>query len=151
MPQSLSMIYIHMVYSTKHRIPLLRNKSLRSEMHRYLAGSLKTLECVPILVGGHDDHIHALFQTSRMLGIAKIVGETKRVSSIWAKTRDNAWRDYAWQHGYGAFSVSHSLISRAVKYIENQEEHHKTVTFQEEFRKLLKKHGIEFDERYVWD
>ena len=151
MPQSLSVVYLHLVFSTKDRRPFLRDKTVREEMHAFLGGVSKQLDCPPILAGGVEDHIHLLARFGRTITQADWVKEVKRVSSQWIKQRDQAQHDFAWQAGYGVFSVSPSNLEAVRKYIENQEEHHRHVTFQDEFRELLRKHGIEWDERYVWD
>jgi hypothetical protein len=109
------------------------------------------LGCQPILTGGVEDHVHSLLALARTVTIADVVKEMKRGSSIWLKTQPNDLQDFAWQHGYGAFSVGFSQIDAVQKYIEEQQEHHKTVSFQDEFRAFLRKYQVEFDERYVWD
>jgi REP element-mobilizing transposase RayT len=150
MPQSLSQIIVHGVFSTKHRTPWL-DKDLRKAMFAYIATLLKSKGHVPILIGGHDDHIHMLFGLSRTESIADTIKHTKTNSSIWIKEQFMNQSDFAWQSGYGAFSVSYSSISSAMAYISNQDKHHKLVSFQDEFRQLMKEHGIEWDERYIWD
>ena len=145
------MIYIHLVFSTKNRKPFLSDRALRNDMHAYLAGSLKKTKCVPVQVGGPEDHIHALFELTRVLDIAELTREIKRASSVWAKEKSPTWRDFEWQSGYAAFSVSHSLTPKVKKYIETQEEHHKKSSYQDEFISLLKHHNITYDERYLWD
>ncbi len=151
MPQSLSCVYLHLVFSTKHRQPFLRDPNLRQEMHAYLGGISKTLECPPLIVGGVEDHIHLLGRMSRTITQADWVKELKRVSSLWIKQRDPDSSDFAWQGGYGAFSVSPSALDQTSNYIANQEQHHQKQTFQDEYRTLLSKHGVEWDERYVWE
>jgi REP element-mobilizing transposase RayT len=151
MPQSLSNVIVHIVYSTKNRKPFLRNAELREEMHRQLGGASKTLECPPIIVGGTEDHVHLLARQSRTICLAEWVKELKRTTSVWIKERDARQRAFQWQTGYGAFSVSQSKVSEVVEYVENQDEHHRRFDFKTEFRRLLERHGIEYDERYVWD
>jgi REP element-mobilizing transposase RayT len=109
------------------------------------------LSCPPLIIGGTADHIHLLHRLSRTSDAASIVKELKRGSSIWLKTKDPKLKDFAWQSGYGIFSIGISEVDAVRKYIENQEEHHRSVSFQDELRDLLKRHGIEFDERYMWD
>ncbi|MEJ6573482.1 MAG: IS200/IS605 family transposase [Akkermansiaceae bacterium] len=150
MPQSISRVLIHTVFSTKNRAPFLMNPAFRDELHSYLGGCAKTLGCQPIRVGGVEDHVHLLTSLSRTLTIADFVKEIKRNSSIWAKEKEGL-TDFAWQSGYGCFSVSESQIPNVSQYIEKQEEHHRTITFQDEYRELLSKHGEKWDERYVWD
>ena len=151
MPQSLSSVYLHLVFSTKERQPFLRDPNLRQEMHAYLGGISKTLECPPLIVGGVEDHVHLLGRMARTITQADWVKELKRVSSIWIKQHDPASAAFAWQGGYGAFSVSTSALDRTSEYIANQEQHHQKQTFQDEYRASLRKHGIEWDERYVWE
>jgi putative transposase len=151
MPQSLSAVYIHLVFSTKERRPFLRDKSLREKLHAELGGMSRTLECPPLLVGGVEDHVHMLCRFGRTITQAEWVKEIKRVSNIWLKEQSPNFADFEWQGGYSDFSVSKSNLVPVQKYIVNQEEHHKKVSFQDELRALLKKHEIEFDERYLWD
>ena len=151
MPQSLAKILVHTVFSTNERRPFLCDRALREEMHRYLGGILNNLDCQPIIVGGVEDHVHLLSTLSRTCDAAKMVKEVKRGSSLWIKTRGAAMDDFAWQNGYGIFSIGFSQIESVRRYIANQENHHRKVTFQDEFRLLLKRYAIEFDERYVWD
>ncbi len=151
MPQSLAKILVHTVFSTKERRPFLRDKSLREELHRYLGGILANLDCQPIIVGGVEDHIHILSALSRTCEAAEMVKEVKRGSSLWIKTKSPDQQDFAWQNGYGIFSIGFSQIGSVRDYIAQQEEHHHKVSFQDEFRQLLKRYEIEFDERYVWD
>jgi len=114
-----------------------------------MSGILSNIDCPAIEIGGVADHIHILFLLSKNLKLTRAVEEVKRSSSIWAK--DHGAPHFYWQAGYGAFSVSASNEDRVVEYIRRQEEHHAATTFQDEFRKFLKKHRIEWDERYVWD
>jgi len=151
MAQSLAKVLVHIVFSTKHRFPFLRDKGIRNEMHAYLGGACKNLGCPVLIVGGVDDHVHILCSLSRNLSIAKILGDIKRESSKWIKTKKAGLQKFAWQNGYGIFSVSQSQVERVRKYIANQEEHHRKKNFQDEFRAFLKKYEIEYDERYVWD
>jgi len=151
MPQSLANVLVHIVFSTKERRALLQNHELRVEMHRYLAGVSKTLECPAIIVGGATDHVHVLANQSRTIALAEWVKEIKRASSLWAKKKSPQWNLFQWQAGYGAFSVSQSQKRRVQEYISSQEEHHRQFSYQDELRLLLKKHGVAFEERYVWD
>jgi putative transposase len=151
MPQSLARILVHTVFSTKDRCPFLRDGVLREELHRYLGGILTNLECQPITIGGVEDHVHLLSSLSRTCEAAEMVKEVKRGSSLWLKTKSSDLRDFAWQNGYGVFSIGSSQVEPLRKYIAGQEEHHRKVSFQDEYRLLLKRYEIEFDERYVWD
>ena len=151
MPQSLSKIYVHIIFSTKHRQPFLSNKEIRNEMHAYLGGTLKELECPVLIVGGVSDHVHILCMMSKNISIAKIIGDVKRSSSKWIKQKVNILSKFAWQNGYGVFSVGQSELERVKTYILNQEEHHRKKSFQEELRAFFKKYEVEYDEKYVWD
>nr|VFJ55957.1 MAG: REP element-mobilizing transposase RayT [Candidatus Kentron sp. DK]VFJ60107.1 MAG: REP element-mobilizing transposase RayT [Candidatus Kentron sp. DK] len=151
MPQSLSSLHVHLIFSTKNREPFLENTEIRDEMHTFLGGIAKKLECPPIIVGGMEDHVHLLCLLGRTVSLADCVKELKRVSSIWIKQRGPALTPFAWQNGYGAFSVSASSVGDVREYIAKQEEHHKRRSFQDEYRALLRKHGLVWDERYVWE
>jgi putative transposase len=151
MPQSLAKVLVHLVFSTKDRRALLDDADLRDQMHRYLAGISSKLGCPTVIVGGTGDHVHVLGRPSRTVTLADWVKELKRASCVWARTKDRRWSRFQWQAGYGAFSVSQSQSGRVRQYIASQEEHHRRSSFQEELRLLLQKHGVEFDEQYVWD
>lgn len=150
MPQSLVKNCLHLIFSTKHRVHLL-DEEIQPEMFRYIGGILKQLDCVPAQVGGYNNHIHALFLLNKNLSLVKVVEEAKSHSSRWVKTKGEAYRNFYWQNGYGAFSVNPSEIDKVIAYIMNQKEHHRKVSFEDECRAFLKKYGVEYDERYVWD
>ena len=151
MAQSLARLWTHLIFSTKDRYPFLTDKVLRREMHAYLSEMLRKHNCETLIVGGVDDHTHSLFALSRTHTIAEVVKEVKRTSSGWIKEASRRVSKFHWQGGYAAFSVSQSNLTNVIRYIENQEEHHKRVTFQDEYRAFLNAYGIEFDERYIWD
>jgi len=151
MPQSLARILVHFVFSTKYRHPFLAEKNIRNEMHAYLGGVCKGLGCPVLIVGGVADHVHILSLLTRTLSVADVMGEIKRESSKWIKSKGGMLTKFAWQNGYGAFSVGQSEVERVRTYIAGQEEHHRKKTFQDEYRAFLKEHGLEYDERYVWD
>jgi putative transposase len=148
MPQSLARNVIHLVFSTRNREPFI-GAGIREAMFAYLAGTLNAINCPAIKVGGIADHVHVLFVLARTLPLCKAVEELKKESSKWAK--QHVHPGFYWQNGYGAFSVSPSNEPQVAGYIADQEKHHATRTFQDEFRDFLRKHGIEWDERYVWD
>jgi putative transposase len=150
MPQSLSFLLVHVVFSTKDRLPLL-NESVQSDLHAYLATAVRENGCESYRVGGVADHVHVAVRLSRTKNISELVGEMKEGSSKWLKTQSPALADFCWQRGYGAFSVGPADLDVLVQYIAGQEEHHRKHSFQDEFRAFLKRYGIEFDERYVWD
>lgn len=151
MPQSLAQVYLHIIFSTKERRAYLQNQELRKEMHAYLAAILKDHDCPALLVNGTADHVHLLCRLSRSMEISKLIGETKRASSLWIKRRQPDLGEFNWQNGYGVFSVSASNVEAVKKYILRQEEHHQKISFQDELREFLKKHGVAFDEQYLWD
>ena len=151
MPQSLSMVYIHLVFSTKDRRPFLRDPRIRPPLHAYLGEVSKRLDCPPILVGGVEDHVHLLARFGRTITQAEWVKEVKRVSNQWLKEQSPEFADFEWQGGYADFSVSPSNLAQVKEYIAGQEEHHRKMTFQDELRTLLRKHEVEWDERYIWD
>ncbi len=151
MPQSLSAVYVHLVFSTKQRRAFLREKSIREALHAYLGSVSKQLECPPIIVGGVEDHVHLLARFGRTITQAEWVKELKRTSNLWLKEQGASYADFQWQGGYASFSVSQSNLEQVRQYVTKQEEHHRTITFQDELRVLLRRHHIEFDERYVWE
>lgn len=150
MGQSLVKNYLHIVFSTKHRQPLI-HEPVESELHAYIGGICKNRECHPIKVGGYTDHIHILCMLSKKIALMKLLEEVKSHSSKWIKTKDDSYKNFYWQDGYGAFSVNPSEVDVVIEYIANQKEHHRKRTFQDEFRAFLKKYHVEYDERYVWD
>lgn len=151
MPQSLASNLIHLVYSTKSRKPWLVDESRRG-LFAYQSGIFKKWESPAIVIGGVEDHVHALFSLSKNYALKKIVEEVKKGSSKWMKTSEGTGnKNFCWQAGYAAFSVSQSNVSKVIAYIENQKEHHRKKNFQDELRALFDRHGIEFNEQYVWD
>ncbi len=151
MPQSLVQIYVHLVFSTKHRQPFLADNEFRDRTHRYLAGACTGLESPALVVGGVEDHVHILCRLGKTVAVADLIRDLKRESSKWVKVEKPELAEFHWQQGYGAFSISPSHVEALKKYIANQEEHHRKESFQDEFRRLCKKYGLEIDKRYVWD
>jgi REP element-mobilizing transposase RayT len=150
MSQSLSKVYVHLTFSTKHRQALI-DDTIKTSLFEYLGGICKGLECNPVIVGGYHDHVHILCLLSRKITQMKLLEEVKKQSSKWIKTKGEAYSNFYWQDGYGIFSVNPSQIDVVVRYISNQEEHHRHRIFQDEFRAFLEKYKIDFDERYVWN
>ena len=150
MAQSLSKVYVHITFSTKLRKSRI-DDNIKNSLFEYLGGICKGLECNPLKVGGHHDHVHILCLLSRKIAQMKLLEEIKKQSSKWIKTKGEAYFDFYWQDGYGIFSVNPAEVEVVVNYINKQEEHHKKITFQDEFRAFLKKYNIDYDERYVWD
>jgi putative transposase len=156
MPHALCSAALHMVFSTKDRRCVFRTQEMRADTSAYITGILKNLDCPVIRIGMAVEHVHVLYQHSRTATIADAIAAAKRGSSEWIKSqpwaRLNAdFAQFHWQGGYGVFSVSESRIEAASAYIDGQMEHHKRVTFQDEYRDFLKRHKMTFDERYVWD
>ncbi len=151
MPQSLAKVYLHLVFSTKHRTPFLQDQDLRSEVHAYLSGICRDVDAPALRIGGVEDHVHLLCYMSRTLTIADLVQVLKKESSKWLKTKGEHLATFHWQVGYGAFSASPSHVDALCEYIAGQEAHHRGETFQDEYRRLLTKYDVEYDERYVWD
>ena len=150
MAHSYYAVYEHITFSTKSRIPCL-DETLQPILFAYLAQAATNQGCRCVKAGGYREHVHLLVLKSRTLLTADLVKEIKRISSGWVKRQKPALRGFAWQEGYGAFSVIYSQLGRVRTYIEGQAEHHRKITWEEEFRGLLKRHGIEFDERFVFD
>ena len=149
MPQSLSSLLVHLIFSTKDRYPFLAENDLLPRTHAYLGGILRDSGCPSLTIGGMPDHVHAFFRLSRTQQMAKVVEMLKSQSSRWLKSQGVG--GFAWQRGYGCFSFSHSQATALVQYIENQAKHHCRIDFQEELRQILRHYEIAFDERNVWD
>ena len=153
MPQSLSQIHVHLVFSTRNRVSFLQNDDIRTETHKYLGGVSNQHDCPVIRVGGATDHVHVIAMLGRETTQAGWVRDLKRASSIWVKERFKGMGvdDFAWQNGYGCFAVCHDRLDKVIQYVETQMEHHARKGFQDEYRAILTKLGIMWDERYVWD
>jgi REP element-mobilizing transposase RayT len=142
--------WIHLVFSTKLRRRCI-DADIQPQLHAYQAGILQHIQSPALQIGGIDDHVHILFQLSKNLALAKAVEEVKRSSSKWIKDQHSRYQDFAWQHGYAAFSVSNSNLQQVADYIRHQAEHHRQFDFQKELLLILQKHQVEYDERYLWD
>jgi REP element-mobilizing transposase RayT len=150
MAQSLSLVIVHVIFSTKDREGFF-DASLRPELHAYLSTVARNSGCECYRAGGVADHVHVAARLSRTVTIAQLVHDLKTSSSMWAKAKSRKLTKFAWQRGYGCFSISPSHLEPLIAYIDDQENHHQTRTFQDEFRRLLNKYGVAFDEAYVWD
>jgi putative transposase len=150
MPQSFAAVHLHIVFSTKHREPLIA-PDIAPRLYEYIAGIARGNGCRLTTAGGIPDHVHLLVSLGREISIAELVKVLKAGSSRWVHDTFGDLSGFAWQIGYGAFSVSPSQLDNVIAYIENQEARHAKMTFQDEFRELLRRHGLEWDERYVWD
>jgi putative transposase len=150
MAQSLAFLLVHVIFSTKDREPFL-NVAVRPELYAYLGGVARNSGCECDRIGGVADHVHLAVRLSRTVTAAELVEQLKGSSSKWLKTRSPELAKFAWQRGYGVFSVGPSDLDKLMRYIDSQETHHKKQSFQEEFRAFLKRYGVENDERYLWD
>jgi REP element-mobilizing transposase RayT len=150
MPQSLTKLYAHLIFSTKDREPLLGD-AIRPRVLAYLATVIRDLKSPWVVAGGMADHVHILFDMGKMHAPVEFVERTKRESSKFVKTLGSQYKGFYWQRGYGMFSVSPSNRDEVEAYVRNQEEHHRVKSFQEEFRAFLNRSGVEYDEQYVWD
>ena len=148
MPQSLALLLIHVVFSSKDRAPFLKPE-IRAELHPYLATVVRNFGCECFLVGGVEDHVHFALGLSRTVTVAKLVEHLKTTSSFWLKTKSPD--HFSWQGGYAAFSVSPPALRALKRYIADQDKHHQKTSFEDELRLLLTKYGVAFDERYLWD
>lgn len=150
MPQSFVCFYVHLIFSTKNREPLIE-ESWAQRLYDYVGGIAQKQGSVLVGAGGMPDHIHLLVSLSKQLSIADQVRDLKANSSGWVHANLPEFRHFAWQSGYAAFSVSQSSVGRVLRYIKNQKQHHRKRSFQEEYLAFLKKHHVEYDERYVFD
>ena len=150
MPQSLSSILVHLIFSTKNREPFI-STAIEQELHPYMAKIFRELRSPSLTIGGTDDRVHILFSLGRTIEVAELVKEVKSESSKWIKSKGKEFENFYWQRGYGAFSIGQSQVTAVKRYIARQKVHHQRVTFQDEYRKFLKSYEIDYDERYVWD
>lgn len=150
MAQSLSKILLHLVFSTKRRRPSIP-PDLAEDLNAYLAGACRALGAEAYRVGGTEDHVHIACTLPRTMTVSKLLEEIKKTSSAWFKAHDDRCHGFSWQAGYGAFSLGQSQLPALLRYIENQREHHSTMSFREELLELLKRYGVDYDERYLWD
>ena len=150
MGQSLSKIYTHLVFATKGRAEILPKEHL-NEVHAYIAETLNKNGCKAIAVGGTANHIHILYIQSKTMSLSETVRVVKSCSSKWINEHTCCLSFFCWQDGYGAFSISNSHVDDVVRYIQNQLEHHKRVSFEDEFRKICAKYNVALDERYAWE
>ena len=149
MPQSIHVLFAHIVFSTKERRPWLSDE-IRPRLFAYLATTLRDLGCNDVLVNGYTDHVHILCNLSKTNPTAKIIEITKKESSKWIKKEFTQLNTFHWQNGYGLFSVSRSHIEAVRQYVSDQENHHKEISYQDELRRLLERNGMEINEKYLW-
>lgn len=150
MAQSLSNVLVHLVFSTKNRRKWI-DVEIEEELFKYVSGICRELSCPAHKIGASDDHIHIACSLSRTISISALVEGIKTGSSKWIKTKGDRYAEFCWQNGYGAFSVGQSQLEDLRRYIGNQREHHRKISFQDEYREFLKRYEVVYDERYVWD
>jgi len=150
MSHSIVKILVHIVFSTKNRADLI-TPEIENELFRYIHGIVENNKSKLIIAGGMPNHIHLLISLPKKIDVPELIGDIKRDSSSWIKKQGTEFRNFYWQKGYGAFSIGQSQVPIVTRYIKNQKEHHKKRVFEDEFRALLKKYEIEYDERYLWD
>jgi REP element-mobilizing transposase RayT len=149
MGSTLSNLLYHVVFSTKDREPIITSK-LREELYRYLGGIVKGEEGTSLQIGGMSDHVHLVLKLKPVHSISEFMRKVKGNSSKWINEMHGQGRRFSWQEGYGAFSISPSQLNHVIQYVKRQEEHHKKISFKDEFVQLLKRHHVEYDERYIW-
>jgi REP element-mobilizing transposase RayT len=149
MANTYASLFYHIVFSTKNRVEFIRPE-IEERVWAYIGGVARNHKMTAIQVGGVEDHIHALVMAPPALALSEIAKYIKGDSSRWIHEEFPDLRFFGWQDGYGAFTVSKSNVPSVVKYIQDQREHHKTQTFQEEYLEFLTKHRVEYDERYLW-
>ena len=149
MPNSYTCLRYHVIFSTKNRVPQIR-PSIRDRLHEYVGGIVRDEKGRLIAAGGTPDHVHLLISTHPQTALSDLLRQVKASSSRWIHETLADLRDFGWQNGYGAFTVSHSNIGQVAKYIAEQEAHHRQVSFQEEFIEFLRRHDVAYDERYIW-
>lgn len=150
MSQSLTKLYVHIIFHIKVPSGTYIRKADNELLFSYIGSIIKDNGSIPIRINGTEDHVHILCVMSKNIALAKLVEEIKRHSSRWLKTVDPYYRVFSWQGGYGGFSVSPSLHDKTYQYIKNQEDHHKNMSFKQEYLLFLKEYGIEYDEKYIW-
>ena len=149
MANTYTSLHYHVIFSTKNRLPWIK-PNLESRIWSYIGGIARKRKMTALQIGGCDDHLHALVQAPPIYSPSEIAQYLKGESSKWIHEEFPAMRDFIWQDGYGAFTVSKSDLPDVIRYIQNQREHHRKKTFQEEYLEFLNKYGIEYDERYLW-
>jgi putative transposase len=147
--QSLTNLLYHIVFSTKHRDPLITS-AIEARLHGYLGGLVRGKKGIALEIGGVSDHVHVLAKLSQNISVADVLRELKAHSSGWIHSEFPSHNQFGWQLGYAAFTVSESQVRRVREYIRKQNEHHRRVTFQEELISLLRAHRVEFNEEYLW-
>jgi REP element-mobilizing transposase RayT len=151
MPQSLTKLYVHIIFSTKNRFPFFKEETIRQETYRYIGKIIIENDSFPLIINGAQDHIHILCNLSKNKSLSDLIADIKRSSSKWLKTKGDIYKKFYWQRGYAAFSVSESTKESVTNYIKNQKAHHKHKSFKEEVIEFLEKYKAEYDLQYLWD
>ncbi len=149
MGQSLTKLNIHIIFHKKYSSPIILEEDM-DELWSYIGSVIKDNDSIPIKINGVEDHVHILCVLSKNIAFSKLLEEIKKQSSRWIKNKGKHYSKFYWQGGYGGFSVSPSLLYKTINYIENQKEHHKKLTFKEEYLQFLKEYGVDFDETFLW-
>jgi REP element-mobilizing transposase RayT len=149
MSQSLSKLYVHIVFHIKYNSVAIRKED-KEELYAYMGAIIKDNGSIPIIINGTHNHVHILCVMSKNIALAKLTEEIKRHSSRWIKTKGIYYKQFSWQGGYGGFSVSQSVLDRTKRYIENQEEHHRRKNFKDELLAFYQEYGVEYNEEYLW-
>jgi REP element-mobilizing transposase RayT len=144
------MLYVHTIFHVKNERIFIRQTD-EEELYAYMGGMIKQTSSEPIMIGGTENHVHILANMSKNISLANFLEEIKKNSSRWIKTKDAHYKNFAWQGGYSGYSVSQSKVESVKKYIECQKEHHKKITFKEEYLRFLKEYGIDYNENYLWE
>ena len=150
MTHSLAMIYVHAVFTTKNRKPFFKNENIREDLHSYIAKIISEQDSLPIEIGGHEDHVHVLFNLSENVSLDDLLNLIKTNSSKWLKTQGEEFAEFQWQSGYGAVTIGEPDRIETIDHIKNQDEYHKNITFQEEFILFLKENDIDYNEQHLW-
>jgi putative transposase len=150
MPQSFACCYFHLIFSTKGRAPLI-TAAVQPRLFEYMGGILRSQGCALIAAGGMPDHVHLLANLDRQTSVSKAMRLVKANSTRWVHETFPNMAGFAWQTGYGAFSVSASHLEKVEAYLSRQVEHHRKLTFKEEFVTFLERYRVEYDERFLWD
>ena len=150
MAHTFTNLLTHIIFSTKNRAPYI-NAALKSELFAYMGGIARELNGMALTINGMPDHVHLLVRLPPSISLSDFMRILKTNSSRWVHRKWPRWSEFAWQTGYGAFSVSRSAIEVVQRYIQDQEQHHKKLSFQEEIVAFLKRQGVEYDERFIWE
>ena len=150
MAHTFTNLLTHIIFSTKDRAPVI-DAELKPELHEYLGGMVREIKGKAYSINGTGDHVHLLMSLPPSLALSDAMKTIKANSSRWVSDKWSTRKNFGWQIGYGAFSVSKSNVATVIRYIETQGKHHRKITFKEEFLEFLSKHGIAYDERYIWE